>query len=127
MAVTRDTLQRRVIRQVLTEADRPLSPAEILEGARSHVPNIGIATVYRSVKSLVEEHWLVGVDVPGEPQRYEIAGKDHHHHFNCRACGKVYDFDGCPEGLDKLVPAGFKMDDHEVFLYGTCADCRNGS
>lgn len=124
MPMIRDTAQRRAIRKVLKEADRPLSPDEILDGAKRIVPNLGMATVYRSVKSLVEEEWLVPVDVPGEAQRYEQAGKAHHHHFNCRVCGRVYDFDGCPTGLEELVPKGFKMDDHEIYLYGTCAKCR---
>jgi Fur family transcriptional regulator, ferric uptake regulator len=124
MAMIRDTAQRRAIRKVLAEADRPLSPDEILAASKRIVPNLGMATVYRSVKSLVEEDWLVAVDVPGEAQRYEQAGMAHHHHFNCRVCGRVYDFHGCPTGLDKLVPPGFKMDDHEIYLYGTCAGCR---
>jgi Fur family ferric uptake transcriptional regulator len=120
----RDTVQRRAIRQVFRETARPLSPAEILEGARRVVPNLGIATVYRSVRSLTEEGWLIAVEVPGESQRYELSGKDHHHHFACRGCGRMFDFDGCPQDLARLVPRGFLMEDHEVFLYGRCADCR---
>jgi len=120
----RDTVQRRAIRLVFRETARPLSPAEILEGARRVVPNLGIATVYRSVRSLTEEGWLTAVEVPGEPQRYELSGKDHHHHFTCRGCGRMFDFDGCPQDLARLVPPGFVMEDHEVFLYGRCADCR---
>ncbi len=120
----RDTAQRRAIRQVFREAARPLSPGEILEGARRFVPNLGIATVYRSVRGLTEEGWLVPVEVPGEPHRYELSGQDHHHHFTCRQCGRMFDFDGCPKDLARLVPAGFVMEDHEVFLYGRCADCR---
>ncbi len=123
MAMIRNTAQRRAIRKILAEADRPLSPEEILTGAQGIVPNLGMATVYRSVKSLVEEEWLVAVDMPGESQRYEQAGKAHHHHFNCRVCGRVYDFDGCPTGMDDLVPPGFVMDDHEIYLYGRCSSC----
>ena len=119
----RDTVQRRAIRKVFKESGRPLSPAEILQTARTQVPNLGIATVYRSVKGLTEEGWLVPIDVPGEPQRYELSGKEHHHHFSCRQCGRIFDFDGCPKDLSKLVPRGFHMEDHEVFLYGRCADC----
>lgn len=121
----RDTVQRRAIRKVFTDAARPLSPNEILAGARVQVPNLGIATVYRSVRGLTEEGWLVPVEVPGEPQRYELSGKAHHHHFTCRVCGRMFDFAGCPKDLARLVPNGFVMEDHEVFLYGRCADCRN--
>lgn len=119
----RDTAQRRAIRKVFSSLNRPLSPQEILDAARVHVPNMGLATVYRTVKSLTESHTLTVVDVPGEPQRYELAGKAHHHHFSCRECGRIFEMDGCPGDLERLVPRGFVMEDHEVFIYGRCRDC----
>ena len=119
----RDTSQRRAIRRVFREIGRPLSPQEVLEHGREHAPNLGIATVYRSVKGFMEEGWLVPVEVPGEPQRYELSGMDHHHHFSCRTCGRIFDFDGCPSNLGGLVPPGFEMDDHEIYIYGRCAEC----
>lgn len=123
----RDTAQRRAIRKVLGALNRPLSPQEILEAAQTHVPNMGLATVYRTVKSLTETKALSVVDVPGEPQRYELAGKGHHHHFSCRECGRMFEMDGCPGDLERLVPRGFIMEDHEVFIYGRCRECSPGS
>lgn len=122
--VERDTSQRRAIRKVLQDAGRPLSPAEVLQKAQRLVPRLGIATVYRTIKGLTDQGTLVAVELPGEPQRYEIAGKSHHHHFSCRACGRVFELEGCPGNLARLVPQGFVMEDHELFLYGRCKDCR---
>lgn len=119
----RDTAQRRAIRGVFSTHNRPLTPMEILEAAQVHVPKMGLATVYRTLKSLTESKHLIVVDVPGEPQRYELAGKGHHHHFSCRACGRMFEMDGCPADLDQLVPPGFVMEDHEVFIYGRCREC----
>ena len=119
----RDTHQRRAIRNAFREAGRPLSPVEVLAAASVDVPNLGTATIYRTVKSLLEAGWLIPVALPGEPPRYELAGKDHHHHFHCRACGKLFELEGCPEGLRQLTPAGFQMEAHEVVLYGQCAEC----
>lgn len=119
----RDTAQRRAIRHVFSHSRRPLTPQEVLEKAQSEVPNLGIATVYRTLRGLMDEGSLIAVDVPGEPQRYEGSGKGHHHHFSCRACGRMFEMEGCPKDLDKLVPQGFTMDDHEVFIYGQCLDC----
>src|SRR5437016_3365592 len=45
--VKRNTRQRTAVRDVLHEADRPLSPGEILLGARGIVPEMGMSTVYR--------------------------------------------------------------------------------
>ena len=119
----RDTAQRRAIRQVIEIADRPLSPQEVLVCAQDHVPGLGIATVYRTIRGLQDEGWLAPVDIPGEAQRYEVAGKDHHHHFSCRKCGRVFEMAGCPGDLKRLLPGGFTMDGHDVVLYGYCRDC----
>lgn len=79
--------------------------------------------MYRSIKSLLKAKELVTVDMPGEPPRYEAAGKGHHHHFACRVCGKMFEVEGCPSDLAKSIrlPAGFKADAHELILYGRCA------
>lgn len=122
----RDTPQRRVIRQVFLEAGRPLGPQEVLEAAAPRSPRLGLATVYRTVKALVEQGWLAPVALPGEPPRYEVAGKGHHHHFHCRGCGRVYEIEGCPAELARLAPEGFVLEAHEVVLYGRCAGCGCG-
>lgn len=119
----RDTQQRRAIRAAIDDANRPLSPREVLESARRGSPGLGIATVYRTLKSWVEEGGLTQVDLPGEPPRYETTGKQHHHHFHCRSCDRVYELQGCPEGLRSLTPPGFSLESHEVVLYGRCAEC----
>jgi Fur family transcriptional regulator, ferric uptake regulator len=122
-AVQRDTQQRRAIRRAIEDAGRPLSPHEVLDSARVHAPRLGIATVYRTLKALVADEALTQVELPGEPPRYEATGKRHHHHFHCRACDRVYELEGCPEGLRSLTPAGFALESHEVVLYGRCAAC----
>lgn len=119
----RETRQRQAIRRALLEADRPLGPQEVLLGAQVSCPGLGIATVYRTLRSLLEDGWLTSVDLPGEPARYERAGKSHHHHFHCQACGRIFEMDSCPKGLAALVPAGFALQRHEVILYGRCAAC----
>jgi len=119
----RNTSQRKAIQDALQHAARPLTPQEVLKKAKVSVPNLGIATVYRGLRQLSNEGALKVVELPGEPQRYELAGKEHHHHFHCRACGKVYEVEGCPGDMSNLVPEGFELEDHEVILYGACATC----
>jgi len=104
-------------------ADRPLTPAEILEGARASVPGMGVATVYRAVKILQGDGVLHQVELPGGLPRYELAGKDHHHHFHCRICGRVFEVAACPGELTQLAPPGFTLEAHEVILYGRCPAC----
>lgn len=84
---------------------------------------MGIATVYRTINSLVETGWLNPVELPGDSPRYERSGSGHHHHFQCRGCTKVFEIRGCPGDLAKLTPAGFVLEGHEVVLYGRCQRC----
>ena len=118
---SRDTRQKRAIRHVLEHAERPLSSEEVYAGAKRRSAGLGIATVYRALKSLVEERWLNTVDVPGRPALYERAGKDHHHHFVCDRCERVYELEGCD--VKARLPRGFHTRDHDVMIYGTCAAC----
>lgn len=119
----RNTQQRRAIQRVLQEAGRPLSPDEILELALTHIPRLGVATVYRAIKEFAEEGWISPVHLPNQPLRYEIAGKVHHHYFFCRECNKTYEVKGCPGNLKKMAPQGFTLERHDLVLYGLCAAC----
>jgi Fur family ferric uptake transcriptional regulator len=123
VSTERKTQQRDAIRQAFGEAGRPLSPHEVWRAARRRSPGLGIATVYRALKSLSEAGFLVAVDLPGEASRFELAGKKHHHHFHCRDCGRAFDLDGCVPAVGRLAPKGFRVDAHEVVLYGRCASC----
>ena len=119
----RRTQQRDAIRSAIESAKRPLSPREVLDAARSTVPALGMATVYRNLKLLVAEGAAQVISLPGESARYEMKELAHHHHFQCRSCSRVYDIPGCPGDLRRLAPRGFRVDHHDVTLYGRCSDC----
>ena len=88
---------------------------------------MGMATVYRNLKLLVDEGAVQMVTLPGDSPRYESAGHAHHHHFQCEACGRVFDVHACPGDLSSMAPAGFQVSHHELTLYGLCADCRQST
>jgi Fur family ferric uptake transcriptional regulator len=118
----RKTRQRESIRMVFLEAGRPLSAREVLDAAVPGAPGLGIATVYRAIRALIDERWLEVVELPGEPARYEPAGKKHHDHFRCRKCTRVYEVDHCPV-VDARLPRGFVLEGHAAILSGVCAAC----
>jgi Fur family ferric uptake transcriptional regulator len=120
----RKTKQKDAIRLAFTQADRPLAPEEALRLAQAEIEGLSLATVYRNINSLVEEGWLLPVEMPGEAQRYEVAGKAHHHHFRCNTCGRVFELEGCGVTVKPKLPRGFRADGHEYFIFGSCADCR---
>ncbi len=119
----RRTHQRDAIRKTFEETARPLAPQEILDLAVKRAPGMGIATVYRTVKKFLGDGLIQIVELPGVPNRYELTGLDHHHHFCCRACDKVFDIEGCPERVLELAPEGFEIESHDVVLYGVCSTC----
>ncbi len=123
----RKTEQREAVRRALVEANRPLSAQEVLDESRQHVARLGIATVYRTLRLLTGEKRLVRVTLPGEPHRYEVAGKEHHHHFHCRTCNRVFEVPECASDVRRMTPAGFELDGHDVVLYGKCDECAAAS
>ena len=99
----RFTRQRTAIYAVVAGAQRPLSPQEILETAQVSVEGLGLATVYRNLKALLEDGAIEVVQLPGESPRYEPAGQSHHHHFQCTVCSRVFDVHDCPGDLRDLA------------------------
>jgi Fur family ferric uptake transcriptional regulator len=122
--MARVTRQSSAIQKVVTGTSRPLLAQEVLELAQHEVPQLGIATVYRNLKQLVDEKVLSVVTLPGENPRYEPADHEHHHHFLCRRCQRVFDIHACPGSFKNLLPKGFSIDAHDLTLYGCCRDCR---
>lgn len=112
---------RQPVLDTLREASGPLSAHEVQD--RLTDTGIGLATVYRLLNEAVDDGGVVAVDWPGGPKRFELADLPDHHHFECNACHKVFALQGVPERLDRLVPDGFQIEQHELILSGRCPDC----
>lgn len=109
------------IEAIIGQAPGPLSADEVR--ASLIETGIGIATVYRALKSGADSGRFRAVQLPDGPTRYESAGLPHHHHFECLACHRVFDVPGCPGRIERLAPEGFDVQSHDLMLYGKCADC----
>ena len=123
-SVKRNTQQRDAVAHVIRQTNGPLTIREIFQRARRRC-DLGIATVYRTVKILSESGQITAVILPDGRTRYEVAHLGHHHHFRCRDCDCVFDLDVCPVTISKgmILPGGFHVDGHELTLYGTCPGC----
>ncbi len=95
-----------------------------LEGIRSHCPEVGMVTVYRTLDLLSGLGLVRRLDL-GDGPRYELA-EDHHHHLICEDCGSVAEFEQCPLDLRQLPEVGgdFEVRAHSLEVYGLCAACR---
>lgn len=111
------------IASVIEEMDCAFTPQEVLGQAQRTCPQLGIATVYRSIRDLVKEGRVRRVVVVGSAPMYERTDVSHHHHFHCASCGEVTALEGCSLKEDYRLPSGFKASSHEVTFSGTCPTC----
>lgn len=119
-----NTQQRTSILQVLDDLGRPVTAQELLEAASVASPGLGLATVYRTLKGLVEMGEVRKIEVAGVSPHYEMQSDKHHHFFVCEQCSKMFDLYGCPGGFKRIIPPGFTMTSHELIIYGACQKCR---
>jgi Fur family ferric uptake transcriptional regulator len=121
----RQTRQRDAIFQVIEKTSGPLAVEEIHQRAKKKLPRLGIATVYRALKLMLEARQVQQINMPSGETRYESAHLGHHDHFQCRLCHKVFDLNVCPLKLKPgaALPGGFVVEDHEMTLFGLCSKC----
>jgi len=129
------TTQRLIILETLkNKPDEHLTAEEIYECVKQENPDIGLATVYRTIQLLSELNLIDKLNLGDGYVRYEIghqsddASTHHHHHLICLDCGNVLTFqDDLLETLETRIQESmnFKVIDHEVKLYGYCAECQN--
>jgi Fur family transcriptional regulator, ferric uptake regulator len=119
----RNTTQRKLLEEIISSSSAPLSVQEILSEGRKSIKSLNQATVYRNLKILIDCEWLKVISHPTLGHLYEMKEKNHHHHFHCQKCDKVYQLEGCPLKKTGISPPGFVLEDHEVYLSGICARC----
>ncbi len=128
------TTQRRIIYDVLLENQgKHLSPEEIHDMVKDKFPEVGLATVYRTLQLLDELNVVHRLNFNDGCSRYEISSNDedhHHHHLVCLKCGKVIEveLDMLEELEEEIEKKGdFKITDHNVKFFGYCSECKNKS
>ncbi|MGB9779481.1 MAG: Fur family transcriptional regulator [Caldanaerobacter sp.] len=125
------TTQRRVILDVIMEnKNKHLSSEEIYDLVKQKYPEIGLATVYRTLQLFEELGLVYKLNFDDGRNRYELYQDDshQHHHLICLKCGNVIEMEGdLLEDLEKLIEKtkDFKIVDHNVKFYGYCSKCRN--
>lgn len=120
----RMTKQRTAILKCLSETERPLCVEEIQTYASAEIPQINLSTIYRTIKTLIQEKKIALIELPGERSCYELCQKEHRHYFLCDSCDKVYVINQCPNGLSEIIPEGFHLLGHSITLNGFCATCQ---
>ncbi len=127
------TNQRIGVLEALSDhEDSHLTAEEIYDEVRVKYPEIGLATVYRTIQLLLGLQVIDQINLDDGCVRYEMRARDgqhHHHHLICLSCGKVVSFNGdLLETLEEHIrdTNGFQVVDHKVQLFGYCKECQEG-
>ena len=119
------TPQRRMILDVIHEADGHLTAEEIIEYVEARVEGVNKSTIYRTL-DLLEELGCVYRSRLGDHSIYHHAEAGHHHHIVCRACGKSVDLDDdlfAPVEKSVREKCGFHVGFAHVVMRGLCSEC----
>ena len=124
----KSTRQRDIILETFLSSQRHMSIEELYLNLRAKHPNIGYATVYRTLKLFAESGIAREIQFGDGQTRYEhINEGEHHDHLVCTRCGAITEFENeTIEQLQDQIAAshGFTIETHKLELYGQCAKCR---
>ena len=118
----RSTSPRRAVAAAIASQQRHFTAEEL----RERLPQVGRATVYRSLKLLVEAGVLCRVLLEDGDLHYQLSHRGHHHHLLCVECGASEDLLGCDiEDLLRQVSSAheFQLSGHWLEVYGRCRQC----
>jgi Fur family ferric uptake transcriptional regulator len=121
------TRQRRVIAEVFFGGTGHHSLNELHDLAVVRHRSIGFATVYRTMKLLVEGGFAAEHKFADSGHvRYEPSlDGGHHDHLICVDCGRIFEFeDDHIERWQEMLALskGFRMVSHRHEIYGSCVD-----
>ncbi|MFV0557053.1 MAG: Fur family transcriptional regulator [Enterococcus sp.] len=125
------TPQREATLQVLLENEKEhLSAEEIFFFVKRKSPEIGLATVYRTLEILTELKVVDKVNFNDGVARFDLRkeGAQHfHHHLLCLECGGIEEIEEDLLGeVEKVVEQSFAflVKDHRLTFHGICKSCQ---
>jgi Fe2+ or Zn2+ uptake regulation protein len=122
----RCTAQRAAVYRFLYATDAHPTAEEVFRRVRSELPGISLATVYKSLETLVACGLAQKLSSGDSSARYD-GRTDPHSHARCLACGRIADVPGPIPGAERLHlderAAGFRVTGYRLELTGFCDEC----
>ena len=123
----RFTEQRAAVYRFLSSTDKHPTADEVFLAVRSDVPVISLATVYKSLETLVGCGLAMKLTYGDGSARYD-GRTDAHHHARCLECSRIFDVAGrLPrDELSELEDGtqGFQVTGYRLELTGYCSRCQ---
>jgi Fe2+ or Zn2+ uptake regulation protein len=122
----RFTEQRAAVYRYLAGTAVHPTADEVFSAVRRDLPGISLATVYKSLETLVGCGLAVKLTFADQSSRYD-GRTDPHHHARCVVCGRVMDLAGdiSPAEIDALrrEADSFTVTGYRLELSGYCSAC----
>jgi Fur family ferric uptake transcriptional regulator len=121
--LNRSETRRKILETIVREA-RHFRALDLLERLKVRHPQVGKATLYRTLPVLVESGVIQEGPTDSEGQTlYELADEEHHDHIVCLDCRRIFEFhDDDIERRQDAVAArlGFSTRSHRHVVYARC-------
>ena len=125
--VARNTRQRAEVLALLREVEGFHTAQQLHRMLCDRDARVGLTTVYRTLQLLVDAGEIDSTRLPGGEQLFRRCSQSrHHHHLVCRSCGRTVEVADPPvERWASRIAAehGFADVQHQVEVFGTCAEC----
>lgn len=125
----KSTRQRDTIVQTFFDLDKHISVDELLAESRKKLPRVGYATVYRTLKLLVEQGFANPQHFGDGQTRYDPQfDQGQHDHLICTDCRRIVEFED-PRIVSLLSEVaaghGFEVTRRRLEIYAACqtVDC----
>ena len=120
------TRQRDLVLDVFLESKGHLTVQELTDNVKKHDPSVGLTTVYRTLRLLVDASVAEERHFTDGQARYEVAELGtHHDHLICTTCGQIFEFeDEAIEARQREVAEahGLEISDHRHEIYAECRE-----
>lgn len=124
------TPQRLSIFKMLRNTKAHPSAETIYLSLQDEYPTMSLATVYKTLDTLVKHNLIQQLNVGEDSYRYD-ADTVSHPHIKCTCCNKVVDLPHIlsVNALRKEVASltQFDLSYEQLYFYGTCPECKNQS
>ncbi len=124
----RITSPRRAVLEAVLGRSRPFTAEQIVADLKRSDPELGRATVYRTLEILASVDVLTRVLQPDGHPAYIVGLPGHRHHLVCSDCGDVVAFTHCPVGdlvRELTRDTDFAIHSHLLEVFGVCPNCRD--
>ena len=119
--------QREDLLNILKNSRSHPTAEELYEKAKEKIQSVSRGTVYRNLKDLVDEGYIIKISMASGADRYDYIHKKHNH-IICKSCGTVKDFEynfdleDVKQSVIKQTEVSPVLDG--VIMYGICEKCK---